>query len=45
MRCLLIGNVDGCAIQMYCNLFEFIAPAIIKLLLVTRIYIGIINRI
>ena len=45
MRYLLIGDVDGCAIQMYYNLFEFIAPAISRLLLVTRIYIGIINRI
>ena len=45
MTYLLIGDVDGGAVQMYYNLFEFTAPAISRLLLVTRIYIGIINRI
>ena len=33
MTYLLIGDVDGGAVQMYYNLFEFTAPAISRLLL------------
>ena len=44
MTYLLIGDVDGGAVQMYYNLFEFTAPAISRLLLGIWICIRIIKR-